>query len=359
MRSQIFLLLSAIAYTLPFIAPFYFWWLIFLFPSFLFFALHQNKLRWPSLLIWSLAISAIHILPLGDAIIRMTTAPLYLQLLPTILLILYVALYPFGFLVSISKLLRSAPATHTKLLIWTACLFLYLLTIDYVLFWVFGRVEGCVFMNPLLPLAAAPSLLTLLHWISMPAMLLFYCITTSIISWFLLHRTATRFVLVLLAATVWLLPSLLIHSTQPPRWLNRVGHLPITLPETMPAERGSVLIAYEVQQLAAKHPDLHLVIMPESAWNGLPLNEITTLPALKNLSVPHLIIGSFSLENQIHCNSLYWFVRGQHAGRFDKRHALPLAERIPWWLATSLCTNLFFKKSDPICPSGTSRSSIL
>ena len=287
----------------------------------------------------------------------MTSAPLYLQLLPTTLLILYVTLYPFGFLVGTTSLFGSASSMTTKFLIWTMGLWLYLLTIDYALFWVFGRGEGYVFMNPLLPLAAIPSLLILLHWFPMPLTLLFYCITTSVLTRWLLRRSITNSVLAFLAVSIWLLPTLLSPKIAAPAWLNQVGHLPIILPETMPAERGAALIAYEVEQLAMQHPDLRLVILPESAWNGLPLNKITNLPALTNLSVPHIIIGSFSLQDQIHCNSLYWFTRGARAGRFDKCHAIPFIERIPWG-GDRLCNHLFFKKSDPICPSNTPRSSI-
>lgn len=154
---RIFLLLSGIAYTVPFIAPSSFWWLIFLFPPFLFLATDHNKLRWPDYLLWSLAMSTVHLFPIGDAIIRMTSAPLYLQLLPTIALILYVSLYPFAFLMSV-HLFRYLPNTAHRLLVWSAGLWLYLLTVEYALFWVFGRVEGYVFMNPLLPLATIPSL---------------------------------------------------------------------------------------------------------------------------------------------------------------------------------------------------------
>ena len=357
-NSRLLLFLSAIAYTLPFVAPFYCWWLIFLFPLFLFLGLNQNQLRVIDYLIWSLAVSSMHIFPLGNAIIRMTSAPLYVQLLPTILLIMYVTLYPLGLLIGITTLFRRfKPTLSAELLIWTVSLWLYLLTIDYALFWVFGRVEGYVFMNPLLPLATLPSLLMLLHWLPMPIMLLLYCITTSMISWFLLRRSIANTMLLFLVIVVWIAPSLLIHSTQPPAWLNQVGHLPMILPETMPAERGSVLIAYEVEQLAVRHPGLRLVIMPESSWNGLPLNEVSELPSLKNLSVPHVIIGSFSLQDQIHYNSLYWFKRGQRAGLFDKCHAVPFIERIPWG-GQLLCTKLFFKKSDPICPTNTPRLSI-
>jgi len=353
-----FLLLATIAYSLPFIMPSSFWWLIFLFPPFLFLAIYQNKLRWPHLFIWSITISTIHLLPIGDAIIRMTSASLSLQLLPTIILILYVALYPFGFLMGVRVLFRTVSTLFEKVLIWTVGFWLYLLTIDYALFWLFGRIEGYVFMNPLLPLTTAPSLLALLHWVPMPAMLLVYCITTSFITWSLLNRSIISAALASIMLSIWLLPALVTNNTmQPPAWIQQVGHLPITLPDTMPAERGAMLIAHEVQQLIAMHPDLQLVVMPESAWNGLPLNGITTLPVLQKIAVPHLIIGSFSCDNQIHCNSLYWFDRGQRAGRFDKQHALPFVERIPWG-ASSLCKNLFFKKSAPLCPITGSRGFI-
>ena len=273
-----------------------------------------------------------------------------MQLLPTALMIIYVGAYPFGLLAGTSKLFRTfKPTLFQKLCIWTVCLLIYLIMVEYALFWPFGRIEGYMFMNPLLPLAATvpgihasheatqdavavgnawvPSLLAPLHWIPMPVMLLLYCVTTSIISWCAI--THKQFLLLLLAILTWLLPTLFVQHPTPPSWLNQIGHLPMMLPETMPAARGTVLIAHEVKQLAKQHPELRLIVMPESAWNGLPLNAVYEIPAFKNLSVPHLIIGSFSLQNRMHCNSLYWLANGQRVERFDKQHAVPFIERKP------------------------------
>lgn len=356
---HIFLLFSAIAYSLPFIAAPSFWLLIFLLPPLLFLSVHTNKVPWHAYLAWSLAISTIHLLPLGNAIIYMTSAPLYLQLLPILLLIIYVGLHPFLFLLGMGAIFhRSNLSPFLNLLIWTVGWWVYLLYAEYALFWPFGRWEGYIFLSPLLPLTMSPSLLSSLHWIGLPAMLLFYCITTSAVYWWFCQRTVPSAVLLFLCTVAWLAPHYVVPShPKPPPWIQQIGRLPMILPKTMPTERGSMVIAHEIKQLAAQQPELCLMVLPESSWNGLPLNTTCKLPALATLPVAHVLIGSFSLQNGIHHNSLYWFKNGQLQGRFDKCHAVPFVERIPWGGQLPI-NSLFFKDTSPICPSGDPKTAL-
>lgn len=344
------LIIAGICYTIPFINPSHLWWLIFLFPVFLFKALYHAKIRLIPLFVWSFIVSGIHLLPLADAIISMTSAPLMFQVLPTALSIFYGAFYPYTFLVCSQSAMRLVSSMYGKLCIFTLALWAYLLSMEYLLFWVFGRVEGYTFSNPLLPLISLPTLLAALHWIGMPWMLLWYSISTAPIILFIKHRSTTSLGVLLITALFWILPASIAPSYLSPTWLKQVGHLPIMIPETMSAERGAMLIAHEIALLHVKHPGLQLVVMPESAWNGSALTSIPYLLALSKIAVPHVIIGSFAGENDRYYNSLYWFLSGTQMDRFDKRHAVPYTERIPYG-GRHLCNRLFFEKSPPLTTS--------
>ena len=346
------LFLSTVCYTLPFIAPYQLGWLIFLFPTFLFLAINTNKLQWFDYCAWALLTTTIHILPLGDAIIYMAAGPLYLRLIPAVLLVIYVSIYPAVWLLLVDKMFQQCRLSQIKRVgIWTISLWIYIIFIDYALFWAFGRCEGYVFMNPLLPLTVYPHLLLCLHWFSLPICLFLYCLTTSALTLYISCRSFITGICFIVSLTPWLSTMWIDTTSQnAPAWLKHVGHLPLMLPETMSRDRGAALIAFELEELATHYPSLQLVILPESAWNGLPLNAISTIPALRNHSVAHVIIGSFAQEHNNHFNSLYWFHNGNLKQRIDKQHAVPLVERIPPG-SSILCNSLFFEKTPPICPS--------
>ncbi len=354
---RILLFLSALCYTLPFITPYTCWWLIFLFPALLFIALNTHKLHWLDYCAWGLFVSFMHILPLCDAMLYMTSGSIVLRLVPATALVVYVALYPITWLLATHSLLKQCTAFSKKLFFWTISLWIYLLVVAYALFWFFGRCEGFVFANPLLPLAAHPTLLGVLHWVSLPFALLMYCITTSTFTCCIIQRTRIAIVFLILSLIPWMFPIFLHQSTKSPIWLSQIGHLPIMLPETISLERGATLICFELKQLKKEHPDLQLVILPESAWNGTACTSIATIAPLQASSIPDVIIGSFAQERDLRFNSLYWFHHGIRKQRIDKQHAVPFIERIPPG-AAYLCNSLFFTKNAPITPASSTRRKI-
>lgn len=355
---RILLFISAICYMLPFITPYHCWWLIFLFPPLLFIALNKKKLHWFDFCAWGITVSTIQIFPLCDAMFYMTNGSVWSRLPLSIALILYVALYPTSWLLLTNTILKKFQSLTQKIFAWTISMWLYLLFVNYALFWIFGQCEGYIFANPLLPLATYPFLLGHLHWLSLPFAFLFYCITTSALTLCILQKTKSTIICFILITLAWLIPSIFYKSTAAPSWLCAVGHLPIMLPDTIPLEKGAALIAFELKQLKKKYPELQLIILPESAWNGLPCNAITTIHALQDSRLPpDVIIGSFAQENNRNFNSLYWFNSGQLKQRVDKQHAVPFIERIPPGF-TTLCNRFFFTKSSPIYPDNHPRQNI-
>jgi apolipoprotein N-acyltransferase len=154
---------------------------------------------------------------------------------------------------------------------------------------------------------------------------------------------------------LWSLASLSPQPSPPPAWLSHVGHLPLIIPQNLSYEHGLAILEYEITQLENRYPSLRMVILPESAWNSTDLSHANFIPSLALHQTSDLLIGSFSLHGQNHLNnSIFWFHKGQFAGRFDKCHAIPCVERVPYG-AGWLCHQLFFSKSLPICPSKESR----
>ena len=209
----ILLIFSVLCFTLPFYIP-SLWPLIFLFPPFLFNALIQ----FPSnmmLLTWSVAVSTLHLFPLSIALIAMAEGPILLKLIPPLLLIIYVSLWPFALLSSSTVFFKYIPSYESRLIIWTLSLWLYFLIMEHAFLWPLGRLEGYLFFNPLLPLATIPALLAPLAYAPLSFILLWFCCITSTIC---LCFKQKKYILALCLFIIpWLLLSLSIPEERPSR----------------------------------------------------------------------------------------------------------------------------------------------
>lgn len=355
-HTRLFLVLSGILYTFPFFAPDYLWWLIFFFPLFLFYALATNELPNTDCVLWSLATTGIHLFALCRALMLMAAGSVFLRLIPVLLLIFYVSFYPLVWLLIVRILFTRVASTYTqKLSIWTISLWVYLMIVQYGLFWVFGRYEGNICMNPLLPLAMYPHLLAPFLWFSLAGALLIFSVISAIIC-YAAHRGGLPVTFAISVGLMFLIASFKPHKSPPaPAWLSSVGHLPLMIPQSLSLDHGLNLIEHELDQLEKNYPALRMVILPESAWNGTAISHLNGIPVFTSRQTTDLIIGSFSpQENGHQNNSIFWFHKGPLTGRFDKCHAIPFVERIPL-MANWLCRPLFFSKSPPICTSDRPR----
>ena len=156
------LILSIACYTLPFYLP-ALWPIAWLFPVFL---LHGalKKISLKAILFWSGSITAIQLLPLCAALIAMAHGPAILKLIAPALLIAYVSLYPITWLFVTNRILQKIDSFDGSLIVWTFSFWIYLLVMEYALLLPFGRCEGYLFINPLLPMAFAPAAIAPLRW---------------------------------------------------------------------------------------------------------------------------------------------------------------------------------------------------
>ncbi len=338
---------ASICYVLPFYYP-QLWPLLWLFPALLFHALYSQKPSFKTLIFLSIATISFQLLPLGDALIKMAPVSL-LKFVPPALLVLYVSLYVIVWL-SVTQKIIKAHDVFFALAAWTTSLWVYFLFIEYALLWPFGRMEGYIFMNPLLPMAVIPQLLAPLSYFSLVFVLLWFCCITSTIYAAYKSKNPKHKLLLAILVVPWLLMTFQNSQDTPPSWLNNVGHLPLSLAGSVSSDAGQAVICHELDQLYQQNPYLKLVIMPESSWNSAVLTDKMQLDWLVGHPIQHIIIGSFAQEQQNYFNSLYWYCDGIQIERYDKRQAVPLAERITL-RATTLCSKLYFQKSPPVCPS--------
>lgn len=340
------LLLSALCNTLPFYlpstAP-----LIFGYPLFLLSAIQSPKITKQSLALWAVTISIFEWLAVADALIYLAPSnQTLLALIPGTLLIGYTAFYSFIWAWATHRLLSWS--THTyQFAIWTVSFWLYLIFKDQAQFFIFGRLEGYPFANPILPLCYYPHLFSPLcrlpEWLG----LAWFSLFSALVKLFSV-KPSIKTVVVALATLIPWLQTPYAQKAAPP-WLSAIGHLPIMIPDTSP-EMAAALVAHEIQILKKQFNTLTTIILPESAWNGTRLTARDSIALFQHCPVENILIGSFS-ENATCCyNSAYQFDRGTIASITHKRHALPLAERA---IPLPLCSHLYFEKSSPIaaCPA--------
>jgi hypothetical protein len=277
----------------------------------------------------------------------MASGSWYVRIIPPLFVIIYIATYIAIWLIMVQTILRYCSLTIIQITVWTLGLCLFFIVIDQLLLWPFGRCEGYPFLNPFIPLAIYPSFLIIMHTISYPLLLVWFCITSSCITLFFLDQTSLRFLAMVLAIIPWLY-GFTITPPVLPIWLKTIGHLPLVLPSSIDVDIGSMLICHELDRIHTDNPIITTIVMPESAWNGSMLTSITDLATLKH-PIKHILVGSFTQQNEGYYNSCYYFQNGLLHYRYDKRHAVPVTERIAPWFS-KLNTALFFEKSPPIKP---------
>ena len=232
----------------------------------------------------------------------------------------------------------------------------YWLFITYLCLWPLGRCEGYLLVNPLIACAETP-LMILVSWIGVMGATLVFCMVSA----FYAHLTMPTgcmifFCVLIIMGTSGFFKQLgnAGDSVEHPSALNI-----ITKPIIAGDDRAAVCrlvceyIAHEhVQQI-----DLRGIVFPESCfypWQVCADSLLANyLPS--TICACDYIIGSFYDEQGLYRNSCYWLIDGVLQKRFDKRHAMPLIERLPYWFKNAELSKLFFATMPEIVPSSNER----
>jgi apolipoprotein N-acyltransferase len=290
----------------------------------------------------------LHLYGIIIGIVRLAADQSWLTLLPGIFLVLYLAICT-GFFWAAGVWCETqlcAHVPHAALrVVW---LWLYWLWITYCSLFFCGRWEGYLLANPLLPWAAHSQLLWPVSFFGVTGATLFLCVLSIAIQ-------RKHFVFCVIMLLFWIdlaqKKNALFDSNC---LLKKIAT--ISTPITSISDEPSICfcIAEHIACAYARNPNLCAIIFPESCvypWRICAESLLTTQVTCTTAPCDY-IVGSFYDDNGLYRNSCYWLHDGILQKRYDKRHAMPLIERLPWFLRFSpTIKNLFFKTMPEIVPS--------
>ena len=303
---------SLVSFLAPFFFPAQCWFIIFLFPFFTFnFLKNTSKIMW--LFAWGYLAINLHLASVYYALWQMAYEPKIITLLPLFFLSLYCASFPTFFLYISAFFLRISKNITYEIMLFSLYLLIYLLIIDYVLFWPFGLFEGYPFANPLIPLAMYPELLWALPYLGNMLLLFCFCLTCASIILFLKERTFLSCILMTFCLLFWGY-GFVIHSKEDrPEWLDTIAAIPLLFPPTC---NPLNIIMQEIENHKAKNPLVSIFIFPESSCHIVP----------HWIGKETLILGSFIEKDTRRYNTLFCLGKNQ-THYYCKRHLLPMTER--------------------------------
>jgi apolipoprotein N-acyltransferase len=355
--------LSALSYALAFILP-HLWWLTFV----AFFLLFHTALRFPLSfkegLLWGTLFFALQESGIFYSLAYMAQGSFYSLLtlgLTIVCVIFYQALYS-GLWFSLTHLLVSKrTSVFYKLALWVITSRLFITFIDHYVLWIFGVIEGYPLAHPLLPWAQQPFLLSLLPTLGKKTLTLIFLSSAALSAYALtLSKPLTRLALLILACSPWIISYVLYHpSTKAPPWLSTLAVLPQSFYNPSDEAKTIKDVAHKLRTIAMKYPAIQVILLPESALYLCDLSTRTDLSLWnsKNLGRPlHILIGALYKEQALSYNTIYWIYDGAIKGRFCKKHALLLTERLPSWALQSPVQDLYYANNRPfITPSCNKR----
>jgi apolipoprotein N-acyltransferase len=350
------IIISALLYGLSYWHPAQLWWgtlastaLLFMLP------MRSSKIAFIDGILWGTCAYSLHLYGIITGIVTLAAQPSWLTWLPGIFLVVYLAVAT-GFLWMVGMWCEQQ-LSHIALLVRIAWLWLYWLWITYGSLFFCGHWEGYLLMNPLLPWAAHPQLLWSVSWFGVIGATLLLCMLSALIAYAV--ECKHYFVLGVILLLFWInLSQKKVILSYSHCWYNNVKT--ITTPIIATAHDPSICIhiAEHIACAHARNPNLRAIIFPESCiypWRVCA--ESLLVQYVPSNSEPcDYIIGSFYDDNGLYRNSCYWLRDGILQKRYDKRHAMPLIERLPWFLQfSSTVKNLFFNMMPEISPSENER----
>ena len=349
------LIFSALLYALAFIYSTWLWWLVFVYAIPLFYAASMYRLTaWHGLL-WGSIFFTVQSAGVGVSLYHMATGPWYMCIVPGLLIVGYLTLFPVVLFGLLDYVARSISPSHVvTLILWTGGLCGMTSIIDWYCFIPLGTMQGYTIMNPLIPLVTYPQLLRLVPYLGVEVMMLLLLAVAATITACIIYRSYTAMCCALLVSLPWLIVLCLpMRHTQAPTWLSRIAVLPIVYPTLGNGAVAAQSLLHDLSSIVHQHPSVDIVIVPESALTGLLIDQLCQRKWPERCAQVHLIAGSNSWMNGRYCNCALWIKGGERKACFAKRRLIPPIEYMP--RACSGLHSLYFSCNIAMEPSDNER----
>jgi len=353
-RVYVLLALSAFCYAFAFIYSTWLWWLVFIYAIPLLYAACVYKLTAWHGLVWGLMFFTAQCAGLAFSLYHMAIGPWYVCILPGVLFVVYLTIYPAVLFGLLGFLCQKCHATGARLLLWVCGLCSMISGIDRYCLAPFGTVQGCPFFNPLLPLVMRPQLLRLVPYLGVELMVLLLLSVAAAITYFLLHPSRAAASGVMISLLPWLVMACIpvCHAPVPP-WVSRIAVLPTVYPVRADQYAAAQSLLQDLCMTVRAHPHVEIIIVPESALPGALILQLCAATWPDACAQVHLIAGSNCLLDGCYSNCAFWLTASGQKVYFAKRRLVPPIEYMP--RVCSSLNPLYFSCAPMLKPSNNER----
>jgi len=344
---------SAVLYDCACIGAEYYWWLCWIWQIPLWYTAWRYPVSARSGYWWGVLVLSGHLFGVMSGMWQLADGPMLYRIIPPVTLIamqsLWSSLWFFTTEYGI-RLFKARAYSVRYVLWWFFTTWLYIIWMDRYCLWMFGVLEGyCLFM-PILALVEHPYFLRPLLHIGMDGLLALQLSVGAAVVWCTLERSWRSYGVFCLVLVPWVVMYAipLREDRKPPSWLPYIG----VIRSQFGFHEGAAETLCHFQQhcldLCVQYPSVCCIITPESTlyrtdiyntWNALIQERRYTLLCSDEF---RYIVGGFREECGLCYNTVWYGYRGDVIAFFDKQHALPLTERMPFLLNIPIIRHLYF-----------------
>lgn|GEM_PF-5334274 len=320
--TPILLLISGICYGIAFIFPDSLWWTIFFYP--LFFLMAPTTIGFFGAFFWSFIAHCLHLSGIALALYQMNT-----PLLIIIGMFLYVPLITgciFAVVKKVSFSMKRQQIHIAPTLINGLSLLLHRLCITCFIMLPFGRLEGYIFMHPLILLVDLPLFQSALRWYNLDILTIIFYTTFTFIMLFFHEKKKAYLALAGICILLIIFPSGFKKKGAPvPAWIHSIAVIPLFFPDPKNLTAISTIIKQKMED-AQRTRDINLFVLPEGAIN-CPLSCEQIEKMFGTDEMHNILVCSSAFKKQKIRNSCFFLQKNNCRTVYHKRHALPITER--------------------------------
>lgn len=346
----IFLIISSFMYVMPFYFNSYAWVFVFFFAIPLFYSAFTTQLSFKEGYLWGFTTFLLHMFGVLWSIACMSSTPFLFCVLPFLLCVVYQGLYAglwFFMMHRIQRIVCMQQGSLLQALLWIFGMWLYFYWIEHYCFICFDYWEGYIFMSPLIPLVHTSQLFGIIHIVGKEIMALLLYSWSAFCALFLIHQHKWYLFFALIIIGFWLISCVQFYSStyvDKPSWISHIISFPKFVDCTIQPNMCAQTLAEEIRQLLIRFPEVEIILMPESCLlDGAIVATYAYYFSQQYVGKPiHILLGSFYEDKENYYNVCYWLYDGVIQARYNKRHTMPLTERIPFLFHYQCIKNLYF-----------------